>query len=116
VRAYCRWLAIGVISGGTLLLPVQSSVQAATTQNGHRISVTIAVVGLSKLAYIGSADAISGTTIYSGDTLRTDAAGELGLAVGHGEVFLLSDSAAKMGNSGAVVQATLLRGRLASHP
>lgn len=112
MRVCRRRVAAMFLSGTMLLLPLQPSLQAAAAQTGDRRPVTVAVVGMCKLAHVGPANLVSGTDIYSGDTVRTDAGGELRLTVGDGQVFLLSASAAKIGISGAVVQATLLSGTI----
>lgn len=113
-----RSLLIAVICSGMLLLllllQIQPSVQAAvsSTDDSQTTGATFAVIVLADLAHIGHANAATGTTVYPGDSLDTAAGGELRLTVGGGQVYLLSDTAANIGASSSVLQATLVRGTL----
>lgn len=108
-----RSLLIALICSGMLLLQVQPSVQAAVSSTDSQTNGgTFAVIVLADLAHIGHANAATGTTVYPGDSLDTAAGGELRLTVAGGQVYLLSDTAANMGQSASVLQATLVRGTL----
>ena len=61
-------------------------------------------------ARVGAAEAAGGTTIFSGDTLTTDASGTLRVRLGGTQLYLLSNSAAALAQSEAGVSATLQRG------
>lgn len=107
----CRSLSAALTLSGLLLLQIQPSLQAAPPQGSSQTdSAPLAVLTLVKLAHLGTANAVSGTTVYPGDSLDTGAGGELHLRLAGGQVYLLSDTAVSIGNSRSVLQATLLRG------
>jgi len=113
LRPCFRSLLIALICSGMLLLQIQPSVQAAVPSTDSQTNgATFAVIVLADLAHIGKANAASGTTVYPGDSLDTAPGGELRLTVGGGQVYLLSDTAATVGQSGTALRATLVRGTL----
>ena len=61
-------------------------------------------------AQMGEVAAVSGATVYSGDSLATDSGGSLRLRVGAAQVYLLSSSAATLGDVPSGASATLTRG------
>lgn len=114
MRLCLRSLLIALICSGMLLLQAQPSLQAAVPSTDSKTSAppTFAVIVLADLAHVGGANAASGTTVYPGDSLDTAPGGEIRLTVAGGQVYLLSDTAAKIGQSGTALQATLVRGTL----
>lgn len=110
---YCRTVLIALICSGMLILPVESSLGAApAVPTGQGGAVPFAVIVSADLARVGVANAAGGTTVYPGDSLDTGAGGVLRLTVAGGQVYLLSDTGVRIGNSGLVLQATLTRGTI----
>jgi hypothetical protein len=70
----------------------------------------LAVVASADRAHISAQLAAMGATIFPGDSLDTEAGGDLRLVVGRGQVYLLSDSAVSMGEQTGVLEASVLRG------
>jgi len=68
------------------------------------------VIALADHAQVGTAAASNGATVYPGDTLETDSGGTLRLTIGKGQVYLLSQSAASLGETAGVLSASVLRG------
>jgi hypothetical protein len=68
------------------------------------------VIIVAERAHVGGAAASSGTTVYPGDVLDTEPGGELRFAVGPGQAYLLSDSAANVRRAGAGLRASIHRG------
>lgn len=68
------------------------------------------VVALADQAHVGTAYASAGANVYPGDALDTLAGGSLRLRVATGQFYLLSASAANLGQEGNVLRATALRG------
>jgi hypothetical protein len=113
LRFCTRSLLIAFISSGMLLLQVQPSLQAAPAPTDSQANAApFAVIALATLAHVGRANAAGGTTVYPGDTLDTASGGELRLTVGAGQVYLLSDTAANILRSGAILQAAIVRGTI----
>lgn len=113
MRACSRSLLIALISSGMLLLPVESSLQAAPAPtDGQTNAAPFAVIVVATSAHVGKANAASGTTVYPGDTLDTEPGGQLRLTVAGGQVYLLSDTAANVLGSGSVLQLALVRGTI----
>ena len=111
MRLCSRLVLIALISCGMLALPIQPSTQAAPGQAASQANGSpFAVVVLADSAHVAGANAAAGTTVYPGDALDTAPGGEFRLTVAGGQVYLLSDTAANLGRSGAVLQATILRG------
>jgi len=111
LRYSSRLLSIAVISGGLLLLQVQPSLHAATVSRGPGQSgAPFAIVVRAVLAHLGGADVVGGTSAYPGDSLDTAPGGDLRLVIGAGQVYLLSDTAAKLLQAGPVLQASIIRG------
>lgn len=108
---YSRWLVLIVaISSGLFLRQVQASKAASGTDERGTNVLTFGVVVLANLAHVGGAKLVPGTTLYSGDSLETEDGGSLRLAIGQGQVYLLSNSAANVLRSGALSQVSLTRG------
>lgn len=107
-----RILLIAVISSGMILPQGQPSLQAATDRpkNPGPDGAPFGVVVRAVLAHLGGANLVGGTTAYPGDFLDTAVGGNLRLVVGGGQVYLLSDSAAKLMRAGSVLQASMTRG------
>jgi FtsP/CotA-like multicopper oxidase with cupredoxin domain len=68
------------------------------------------VVALADRAHVDAANASNGATVYPGDALDTAGGGTLRLTIGKGQVYLLSDSAANLGQNAGVLSASVLRG------
>lgn len=111
MRDCCRFLVIALISGGMLLLQSQPLSAATPMPPGTQDSrAPFAVTTLANLAHIDKVNAASGATVYPGDTVRTEPGGELRLMAGMGQIYLLSNSAANLLRSGAILQAALVSG------
>lgn len=94
-----------------LILQIQPPVQASSASSASQANASpFAVIVLADLAHVGNANASGGTTVYPGDSLDTAPGGELRLTIAGGQVYLLSDSAAKISNSASALQANLIRG------
>jgi hypothetical protein len=108
---YARCVLIVLISWGMLGLQVPS-VQAGATEAASRPSplAPLAIIALADHAHVGHVNASNGTTVYPGDSLDTEAGGELRLAVGRGQVYLLSETAARLDLKGGVLEASIQRG------
>ena len=61
-------------------------------------------------AELSHANAAVGTTVYPGDALATQVGGTLRLRIGQGQIYLLSSSAARLGQTENRVQASVTRG------
>jgi hypothetical protein len=61
-------------------------------------------------ARVGEANASNGSTVFPGDSLDTDSGGELRLTIGKGQAYLLSTSAANLGQKGNILVASVMRG------
>jgi hypothetical protein len=111
LRFYARCVLIALISCGMLGLQVPT-VQAGSTDTASRPNPLppLAIIALAEHAHVAHVNASSGTTVYPGDSLDTEAGGELRLAVGTGQIYLLSDSAANLDRKGAVLEASIERG------
>ena len=70
------------------------------------------IVALADQAHVGTAFASAGANVYPGDALDTMPGGSLRLRVATGQVYLLSASAANLGQNGSVLRATALRGTI----
>jgi hypothetical protein len=109
LRLYARCLLIAVICCG---MQVPVPVWAASPDTASRADTLppLAIIALAEHAHIGQLNASNGTTVYPGDSLDTEPGGELRLAVGAGQVYLLSDSAANLNRKGTVLRASIVRG------
>lgn len=99
LRAAGRCVLITLISSGMLSLPIQAAEEQP-----------FGVVALADQAHVGTAYASAGANVYPGDTLDTLARGSLRLRVATGQFYLLSASAANLGQEGSVLRATAVRG------
>jgi hypothetical protein len=99
VRTAGHLVLVVLISSGMLSLPIQ----AAEGQ-------PFGVVALADQAHIGPAYASAGANVYPGDSLDTLPGGSLRLRVATGQFYLLSASAANVGQDGGVLRATAVRG------
>ncbi len=72
----------------------------------------LGVVLQAERARLSSGDAITGATVFDGDTFSTEASGALRLRVGAAQLYLLASSAGSMRQSAGGVSATLERGSL----
>jgi hypothetical protein len=61
-------------------------------------------------AHLGGSSATSGSTLFDGDRLATDASGSLRARVGSGQLYLMAQSAAMLHRSASGASATLLGG------
>jgi hypothetical protein len=102
VRFCARCLLIALISCCLLNLETPP-VGAAETR-------PFAIVALGDHARIGAAAASNGATVYPGDSLDTEGGGTLRLTIGVGQVYLLSSSAANLGQIANMLTASVLRG------
>jgi len=111
LRSCSRFLLIAFVCGWMNLpmLPLQAATKRPSAQAGP---APFAVIILANDAHVDHAKASTGTTLYPGDALDTEPGGELRLTTAGGQIYLLSDTAVTLGHSGAVLQATLLRGRV----
>ena len=89
---------------GLLLASLIAAPAAASTAR------PLGVVVQAERASIGPAGAIAGATIFAGDTLVTESAGSLRVRLGAVQIYLLTSSAAKLGDDSQGIGATLLRG------
>ncbi len=109
MRSFSRFVLIALLCSG-MNLPIPP-LQAATTRPSAQASpAPFAVIILANKAHVDHATASIGTTLYPGDALDTEPEGELRLTAAGGQIYLLSDTAVTLGRSGAVLQATLVRG------
>jgi len=92
-------------------LQLQTTASAApVTPASKPAPAPLPVVILAESAHIGNIKASSGTTVYPGDALDTAPGGELRFAVGPGQVYLLSDSAATVKQLAGAIRASIQRG------
>jgi hypothetical protein len=103
LRDCARSLFIALILFGLLNLQIQPSLHAAEAK-------PFGVIALADHAQVGSATASNGATVYPGDTVATDGGGTLRFIIGKGQVYLLSASAATLGENAGVLSASVLRG------
>jgi len=89
---------------GLLIVPLVEAPMLAAP------SPAMGVVVRAEGARLGSGKAIAGATVFSGDTLTTDAAGTLHVRVGAAQLCLLANSAAAVGQTSSGVSAVLGRG------
>jgi hypothetical protein len=101
LRAAGHCVLVAVISSGMLSLPIQAAEEQP-----------FGVVALADQAHVGSAYASAGANVYPGDALDTLAGGSLRLRVATGQFYLLSASAANLGEDGSVLRATAVRGTM----
>lgn len=66
----------------------------------------------AKGAHLGSAEAVLGADVFSGDALDTDIGGTLRLRIGAGQLYILSSSAAALARQSSMVRATITRGTI----
>lgn len=112
MRLCSRGFLIALISCGMLILQTQPIQAAPAASSSQANASPLAIIALADLAHVGSANAAGGTTVYPGDSLDTEPGGQLRLTVAGGQVYFLSDTAAKIGNSGSILQATIVRGTI----
>jgi len=98
VRTAGRYVLVSLISFGMLSLPIQSAEEP------------FGVIALADQAHVGTAYASAGANVYPGDALDTLPGGSLRLRVATGQMYLLSSSAANLGQDGNILRATALRG------
>lgn len=112
MRLYARHILIVLVCCGMLSLQSPVSGVAASPTAASKASglPPLAVIALADHAHVGNANASSGTTVYPGDLVDTAPGGELRLVVGTGQVYLLSESAAKLERQGSVLHASVVRG------
>lgn len=72
----------------------------------------LGTVVTAKDAHLSNAAAVTGSNLYAGDTLGTDADGSLRLQVGTTQVYLLGSSSAVLGQQQGKVRAQLKAGTL----
>ena len=99
LRAAGRCVLVALISSGMLSLPIQAAEEQP-----------FGVVALADQAHLGTAYASAGANVYPGDALDTLPGGSLRLRVATGQLYLLSSSAANLGQDGSVLRATAVRG------
>lgn len=68
------------------------------------------VIALADQAHVGTAYVSAGANVYPGDAVDTLPGGSLRLRVATGQFYLLSASAANLGQEGSVLRATAVRG------
>jgi hypothetical protein len=99
VRSIARSCLIALLICGLLDIP-------AFAANDKSLGVIIE----SNTAGLGKTSATIGTTVYSGDSLWTDAGGMLRLKIGTGQIYLLSSSSATLGGNSDATWATVGKG------
>ena len=110
MRFFSRCFLVALTSSA-MLFGVQPALQAASAGKSSQANASrFAVIALANLAHVDNASAVEGTTVFPGDSLDTAPGGELRLTMARGQIYLLSDTAVRIGNSGAVLRATLIRG------
>ncbi len=102
MRSCSRCLFVALISCGLLNLQIQPLRAAEAKPFG--------VVALADHAHVSAAAASNGATVYPGDAVDTEGGGTLRLTIGKGQVYLLSSSAANLGQKAEVLNASVLRG------
>jgi hypothetical protein len=102
LRFWARCLLVALISGGMLNFEIQPLAAAEAKPFG--------IVVRADHARVSEANASNGATVYPGDSIDTDTGGELRLAIGKGQLYLLSYSAANLGAKDGVPRAAVLRG------
>lgn len=73
-------------------------------------SRALGVVSQAERARVGSGEAISGATIFAGDTLTTEAGGAVRVRVGSAQLYLQPESTARLEQTAAGLSAALERG------
>lgn len=99
LRAAGRCVLVALISSAMLSLPIQAAEEQP-----------FGVVALADQAHVGTAYASAGANVYPGDALDTLPGGSLRLRVATGQFYLLSASAANLGEDGTILRATAVRG------
>jgi hypothetical protein len=116
VRFWSRCLLIAFISCGMLNLQIQPPLQARVSGSVPRNPESntpakpFGIVVRADHARVSEADASNGATVYPGDSVDTSSGGELRVTIGKGQVYLLSSSAANLGQEGDVLRASVLHG------
>lgn len=99
MRTLLRCLLIGLLIVSLVEAPVLASPSRA-----------LGVVLQAERARMGSSEAVSGATVFDGDTLTTESAGTLQVRVGAAQLYLLASSAASLNQTPGGVSAGLDRG------
>ena len=73
-------------------------------------SVGLGVVMQAQRAHVSGGEAVDGATIFDGDLLATDSAGNLRVQLGGGQLYLPAESAAAIRQAGGGVSAVLQHG------
>lgn len=113
MRFWVRSFLVALISCGMLNLQIQPVAQAAPPAPArveNAPAKPFGIVILADRARVSTATASTGATVYSGDSVDTSIGGELRLTIGKGQVYLLSDSGADLGQAGDLLRASVVRG------
>ena len=99
MRSFARACLAVTLACGMVNLPI---VGAA--------SRPLAVITAADKAHLSNADAQTGSTVYAGDSLATEATGSLRLQVGSGQLFLAPSTAATFADSASMARLSLTHG------
>jgi hypothetical protein len=102
MRVCFRACLVAVLIAGMLSTPA-FTYAAADTPLGM-------VIQAEGLTHLGPAKAAIGSTIYTGDSMFTEAGGTMRLRVGASQVYLLSDSGASLSQSAKMVHIVVAHG------
>ncbi len=105
MRSWVRCFLVAFISWGMLNLQIGPAADAA------EVGPT-AVVASADRAHISALQATTGATVFPGDLLDTELGGELRLIIGRGQVYLLSATAATLGQQSGALEASVERGTI----
>ena len=98
------------------ILAVMAGLAAVSALAGT--SAPVGIVTSAQRAVVGHVSAVDGTSIYDGDTLRTDPTGAMRLQFGGSQMILTGNTVISLNKTDAGVSATLVSGsvRFASVP
>ena len=99
VIASARSCLIGILAATLLNLPTMAAG-----------APTIGMIAETESALLSGATAERGVDVYPGDTLMTQPGGSMRLAVGSGQLYLMSATEATMERDGAAIRAKIDRG------
>jgi hypothetical protein len=99
VRAVIRACLIAILIGTLINAPVQAS-----------STKPLGTITQAQTTWIDRSAAAVGTTVYPGDTLRTDDNGSVRVRAGLSQLYMMSASEARLEDSGKGIRADLLKG------
>jgi hypothetical protein len=105
MRLLVRHIVTALLISGLLYAPAEAAAAAAPVK-------PMGLVVQAELAHLDSADAATGTTVFPGDAIDTQDGGSMRLKVGANQLYLFSDSAAKLAENSEAPRVILVRGMI----